>query len=355
MFKIVILLITTVFLTLQAAPVLKTGQTKSYDVSGNEVTDGSIKDDGYYQAGVTSSYSRSGDVVIDNVTGLEWQDNIDSVQKRWVTEVNYNEGNYGDTSGDTAMTYCSELSLDGGNWRLPSEKELQTLVNYNKEFPDLHVKDGVFEHLTTAFYWSSTPVWFDGPSSGAWTVEFCYGMSAVVDSNRSMYARCVRGEELDSSNFSRNNETEIVTDSTTGLEWQNDLTTATVVRKWEDAIDYCENHVNLGGHNDWRLPNINELLSIVDYSKGNPAIDRSVFYVPDSLSSAYWSSTTDISGALGTDAAWYINFYFGTVSSGYKDNRYVPPYVRCVRGGQLDGLNDAEKVDITPTVMYLLD
>ncbi len=38
-----------------ATPLLKTGQTLSYDSNGNVVTDGSIKDDGYYQRGATRS------------------------------------------------------------------------------------------------------------------------------------------------------------------------------------------------------------------------------------------------------------------------------------------------------------
>jgi len=60
--------------------VKKTGQTKSYDTDGNEVTDGSIKDDGYYQKGVTPSYTRDDttEIVTDHITGLQWQDNNDT-------------------------------------------------------------------------------------------------------------------------------------------------------------------------------------------------------------------------------------------------------------------------------------
>lgn len=109
MFTISILL---TILSLADGPVLKTGQTLSYDESGIIVSNGSVKDDGYYQAGVARSYSRDGDIVIDNTTGLQWQD-TESVQKQWLTQDNYDDGNCSDTSGDTATTYCEDFSLGG--------------------------------------------------------------------------------------------------------------------------------------------------------------------------------------------------------------------------------------------------
>ena len=89
----------------------KTGQTKSYDESGTEVLDNSIKDDGFYQAGITASYTRDDatNIVTDHITNLQWQDdaNASTILKPWVTTANYNDGNYTDTSGDTATTYCA--------------------------------------------------------------------------------------------------------------------------------------------------------------------------------------------------------------------------------------------------------
>jgi len=70
----------------------KTGQTKSYKASGDEVTDGSIKDDGTYQTGVAHSYTRdaTNKTVTDNVTGLIWQDDdATPVLKSWVNAILY--------------------------------------------------------------------------------------------------------------------------------------------------------------------------------------------------------------------------------------------------------------------------
>jgi len=115
----------------------------------------------------------------------------------------------------------------------------------------------------------------------------------------------------------------IVTDSVTGLQWQDDaIGTSTT---WQDAIDRCEN-LTLDGLSDWRLPNINELKSIVDRSKYNPAIVNGFSQV--SSNDDYWSST-----ALEEDRgyAWVVFFGYGLVDSFGKDNSF---YARCVRAGQ---------------------
>jgi len=56
---------------------------------------------------------------------------------------------------------------------------------------------------------------------------------------------------------------------------------------WSDPIADCEN-LTLDGHDDWRLPNRNELQSIIDYSKSTPSIDA----VFNAESTYYWTSTT---------------------------------------------------------------
>ncbi len=128
------------------------------------------------------------------------------------------------------------------------------------------------------------------------------------------------------ADFSRSSDG-VVADSATGLQWQDDSDAKTVTKKWTEAIAYCES-LTLGGHNDWRLPNINELKSIVDASKVNPAIADSFENVD---SDNYWSSTTNKGSA---DYAWFVNFYDGGYvnydDGNYKDNIF---HVRCVRGG----------------------
>jgi len=173
--------------------ILKTGQTKSYDQSGNEVTDGSVKDDGYYQTGATRSYTRDDteEIVSDNTTGLMWQDdyNAASVMKPWLTLANFFAGNASDTSGDTAATYCENLMLGSyTDWRLPTQEELLSITDLGHDNPAI---GPVFQNVVSDNYWSSTSVEFN-PGS-AWSVYFDNGGDYWAGKDYSYYVRCVRG------------------------------------------------------------------------------------------------------------------------------------------------------------------
>ena len=123
------------------------------------------------------------------------------------------------------------------------------------------------------------------------------------------------------SEFIKNGD--IVIDSKTKLEWQDDLVGSNM--EWEVAITHCE-ELTLGGYYDWRLPNINELKTIVDRSKVNPSIVD--IFIHTSYN-RYWSST---SRASDKHRAWVIHFGNGNVYPYYDKND--SKYVRCVRAGQ---------------------
>ncbi len=132
----------------------------------------------------------------------------------------------------------------------------------------------------------------------------------------------------------------IVKDNSTGLYW----TRCTLYDKlsetasdctyheyytWNYAIERCENLV-LGGREDWRLPNIKELQSIVVYySYENPKINEEAF--PGTINSHYWSSTTHINS---DNIAWTIDFQYGNVTFQEKFAKgiYTKNLVRCVSG-----------------------
>ncbi len=178
----------------------KTGQTQSYDENGTVVTDNSIKDDGFYQKGIDPSYSRDDttQIVTDHITGLQWQDDADanSTKKQWLTDTNYNtcDNNHSapecyDTSGDTAATYCSKLTLGGySDWRLPTSKELMGIADRSKRKPAIDTS--YFQHVVSNRYWSSTTV--VSYEDGAWVVDFYFGDDRWGDKSYSHYVRCVR-------------------------------------------------------------------------------------------------------------------------------------------------------------------
>ena len=134
-----------------------------------------------------------------------------------------------------------------------------------------------------------------------------------------------------------------VTDNATKLMWVQDPslcgvggypnTWATTLdtpktMKWTDAIANCEALV-YAGHTDWRLPNINELRSIIDYSRVLPAIYTSYFTCsPFTSPYFYWSSTTAVRDTL---RAFIVAFINGNVVTAPKADM-VPYYVRPVRG-----------------------
>ena len=113
-----------------------------------------------------------------------------------------------------------------------------------------------------------------------------------------------------------------VTDTETGLMWQQNTASP---MDWRNALVYAE-ELELAGHSDWRLPDRNELQSLVDYSRNNLAIDPEAF--PGTRSSSYWSSTT-YAGDNGD--AWLVDFYYGNVYGSYKGSHN---YARAVRGRQ---------------------
>ncbi|MFO7883243.1 MAG: DUF1566 domain-containing protein [Desulfobacteraceae bacterium] len=112
----------------------------------------------------------------------------------------------------------------------------------------------------------------------------------------------------------------VVEDVHTGLEWQR--ADDGVNKSWSDACAYCDTLV-LDGHDDWRIPEVEEFNSIVDYTDYDPAIFTEVF---NSSSSYYWSGSMP----AYTDGAWYVDFRSGYVDGYDNANDH---YVRCVRAG----------------------
>ena len=97
---------------------------------------------------------------------------------------------------------------------------------------------------------------------------------------------------------------------------------------WGDAFGEIAamNAANYAGHSDWRLPNVKEMQSIVDYSQQNPAINGTYFPNTDT-NNYYWTSTTY---APYSQLAWIVYFYDGYVGNALKDTTST---VRPVRAG----------------------
>ena len=118
----------------------------------------------------------------------------------------------------------------------------------------------------------------------------------------------------------------IVVDAIYSLAWQD---AAEIFKgSYKDAVSYCEN-LNYGGYSDWRLPSASELLSITDYGRYKPAINKAFKHVGkeggDKYGS-YWSST---GASFDAGGVWVVQFSSGFdnwVKINSADN-----FARCVR------------------------
>jgi hypothetical protein len=110
--------------------------------------------------------------VTDTKTALVWQRDVPASTYTW----------------DGAKSYCSSLTLAGGGWRLPSMKELQTVVDRTRTSPAIDLT--AFPNTPSDYFWTSSAV--SGSSGYAWFVSFGYGspLDAGVGSN--LRVRCVR-------------------------------------------------------------------------------------------------------------------------------------------------------------------
>jgi hypothetical protein len=283
-----------------------TQQDACYDNDGNLMTfsmpgEALFGQDAQHNGTIPSFTNNGNGTVTDNITGLMWQKTPDTKTYSW----------------DEAQDYAENLEIGGySDWRLATIKELYSLADFRGELipqgsstPYIDTEFFDFEYPNNGYagqYWSST-MYKVTPELPMEDDEKVFGFNFAdghiksyptgynVNGNRQgpmigNYVRCVRGEEnIYGVNNFKDNGDNTVSDLATGLMWQQ--TDDGEKRNWGDALKYAEN-LELAGHTDWRLPNVKELESIVQYGKTTiPAIDENYFTLstPDCYA---WTSTT---------------------------------------------------------------
>ncbi|MBQ4833962.1 DUF1566 domain-containing protein [Pseudoalteromonas sp. MMG010] len=125
-----------------------------------------------------------------------------------------------------------------------------------------------------------------------------------------------------------------VSDTQTGLMWQvcsygqsydsdtNTCTGSAQQLTWQEALRGAQND-DTASYDDWQVPNIKELATILEHSCTDPSINESVFF--DTESQNYWSNT---SGVTTTGSAWVYQFDSGLNSLHDKTSNV---YLRLVR------------------------
>jgi hypothetical protein len=135
-----------------------------------------------------------------------------------------------------------------------------------------------------------------------------------------------KGLAWPATRFTVQANTNCVTDNLTGLIWARNANQFGKVT-WSNALSSC-NNLNYGGETDWRLPNWQELRSLIDASNYTPALPTGHPFAAVATDDYYWSSTTR---ASNTVYAWGVGLDLGYVSYNTKVTTY---YVWPVRGGQ---------------------
>ena len=131
-----------------------------------------------------------------------------------------------------------------------------------------------------------------------------------------------------------------IKDNLTGLVWQqhtadinedDEITAEGDMVSWQTALQYCED-LQFAAYDDWRLPNIREIMSLIDFGRFSPAINPLFTTAPSAEKepSAYWSSTPLI---FHPRESWLVNFEFGFPASSNEQAEQTAFYIRAVRDG----------------------
>ncbi len=333
----------------------KTGQTVSYAAG----------DDGDLQLGVAWPSTRfeavsvgSGTIITDNLTGLMWNVESSTNVVTWLE----------------ALTYVSSLNtgthLGYTDWRLPSINELESLLSAGIMTNNLKLQAQGFG-VMGAWYWSSTSDAADTANS-AWllyleaqdaiwvqsggktisfsqaipvrTVPGVYTTAPAVVSRTGQTVSLAAGDDgalqsgvpLPNPRFTANADTSI-RDNLTGLNWAPSGNLMTSLSPtfdhdaandgkvtWQHALDYVAllNTQNYLGHNDWRLPNMKEMRSPVDYGQSNLIAYFQSGGFSDVQADIYWTSSTGSDGGARTVEMMRGGYLTGTKST---DHNFVWP------------------------------
>jgi hypothetical protein len=315
---------------------LQTGQVTCHDSDGNQVPCQGTGQDAEFRRGVPwpePRFENRGEIVLDRLTGLVWSRdaNMPEFPLSW------------QEASDRIKKMNGEKSLGFTDWRLPNRRELRSLMSHQTKKPALP-EGHPFINVFSGWYWTSTSAavnpayaWYvhtEGARMfyGAKTQYFLFwpvrGPGDVLPATGQAACFAADGKAVSCSGTGQDGELRtgrswpvprfepggdgVILDRLTGLRWQinADLTGKPVT--WSEALSVVR---GLGG--GWRLPNINELESLVDCSTHSPALPEKHPF--RNMQEGYWSSTTSM---FEPDWAWALYLAKGAVGVGQKQGAH---------------------------------
>ncbi|WP_241667430.1 DUF1566 domain-containing protein [Pseudodesulfovibrio senegalensis] len=321
-------------MTQRAGHVLETGANECYDVLGNRMDCRDSGQDAARRDSVSTDPDRfrpQGETVHDTLTGLHWPRRADvfTYPLSWPETLNevarLNKTNY----------------LGHHDWRLPNRRELRSLISHGAKNPALP-ESHPFHNVFLGWYWTSTTSAM--ATAYAWRVQMqggrmfygkktdpgmgwpVRGESIVLPRTGQTNCHDVSGNTMDCEGCLQDGALQTgapwpeprfttrefgIVDRLTRLVWHASADLAGPAH-WQDALNAVQK-LNRDSDIVWRLPDINELESLVDASQSSPALPSGHPFAR--TAEAYWSSTTSF---YETDWAYVLYMHKGAVGVGFK-------------------------------------
>ncbi len=328
---------------------LQTGQMSCHDAGGLTIDCPGSGQDAEFKRGLAWPVPRFevlGDMVIDELTGLVWarDANLAGFPLPW----------------QEALEFIATMNQDhffgAADWRLPNRRELRSLISHQTREPALPAGHP-FVNLFTGWYWTSTTAAIN--TAYAWYVNMAGGRMFYGHKEQSCLlwpvrdkgetnvlatgqSRChdTRGQLISCAGSGQDGAFRAgrpwpeprfeqtakgVVDRLTNLCWQlsADLTAGPVT--WEEALMAVSTlNQQQPSTSSWRLPNINELESVVDCSRHSPALPLGHPFTQ--VRQEYWSATTSM---FEPDWAWALYLTKGAIGVGQKSMAHFSVWAVC--------------------------
>ena len=281
-----------------------TGQNKAYDLKGREVEKDRIWGLDAQRIWALPDFEIIGKTVIDNINELVWDNSHDDLLLTWKDAKEYiaglNEAEY----------------LGRSDWRLPGREEIRSIVKYDDSQPA--VDKSVFSGTRNAYYW--TAYTDKACVENAWGIYFGYGCTYTAPKEKPAHIKPVSGGcdaflMPSAERFVKNGDGTI-TDKVTGLMW---MEKETPLLTQKEALVYCQ-ELELAGHNDWVMPTLKELATLINLNEGEEWYYKDLFPDTNTKPQGFYQSSTVYGGTFG----WGVNFQFGF--DGYYADRMSGKY-----------------------------